>query len=380
MVTIDSYLIDDEKLSALRLIRSENVGIKTFFSLIKFFGTANKAISKVQELSVKGGRSRPIKLHSKENAIKEIEKTNAYGAEIIYYQEDTYPKLLQEISDFPPFITIFGKNKELLDKDKIAVVGSRNASLNGTRFAYKIANEISEHRYVVVSGLARGIDSYVHKGSVENGTIAVIAGGIDNIYPPENKDLYLSIAEKGLIVAENPFGTTPKAQNFPQRNRIISGLSKATIVVEGSIKSGSLITANFALEQNREVFAVPGFPLDTRYAGTNKLIKQGAYLLETVDDLLHVINAPLSQDKSLFMEQQNQLLEEDFDLNDKNIEKDLDKIRNLILSTLSASPITIDDLIRKISAPVGVVMLAIIELELAGTVQRIRNNEVVLIT
>jgi DNA processing protein len=380
MKTIESDLISDEKLSALRLIRSENVGIKTFFSLLKFFGSANKAINKVQELSIKGGRSKPIKLYSKENAIEEIEKAYAYGAEIIHYQEDSYPKLLQEIADFPPIITVFGKNRELLNKDKVAIVGSRNASLNGTRFAYKIANEIAEHGYVIVSGLARGIDSYVHRGSLEHGTIAIIAGGIDNIYPPENKDLYQSIADKGLVIAENPFGTIPKAQNFPQRNRLISGLSKATIVIEGSIKSGSLITANFALEQNREVFAVPGFPMDTRYSGTNKLIKQGAYLLETVEDVLHIINARIAQNKSLFTNQQKHYQEGDFNLNDKVIEKDLDKVRNLILSILSVSPITIDDLIRKLNVPVGIVMLSIIELELAGVVQRTRNNEVVLLT
>ncbi len=374
--------LNEEKLSALRLIRSENIGIKTFFSLIKLFDSPIKAINKVQELSIRGGKKKPIKLYSKENVFKEIEKSYAYGASIIYYKDISYPGLLKNIVDFPPIITVLGKDLDILKKDSISIVGSRNASLNGTRFAYKIAKELSDSGYIITSGLAKGIDTYAHKGSLDNGTVAVIAGGIDNIYPFENYDLYKNISNQGVIISENPFGALPKAQNFPQRNRIVSGLSKATIVIEASIKSGSLITANFALEQNREIFAVPGFPLDSRHSGTNKLIKQGAYLFETVEDLFNIIHSSYNNNRinqTSIDENQNSLHDQIIAIDDKNLEKDLDKLRDLILSKLSTTATNIDELYRSIKVPFGLLMLSILELELAGKLQRVRNNEIILL-
>jgi len=217
-----------------------------------------------------------------------MEDSQKYGAKIVYYKENIYPESLKQIHDFPPIITILGNKELLLSENKISIVGSRNSSINSSRFSYKIAKEFGESGFSVVSGLARGVDAQAHMGSIDSGTIGVIAGGIDNIYPLENKKLYEYMRERGLIISENAFGVVPQAKNFPQRNRIVSGLSKALVVVEASLKSGSLITANFALEQGREVFSVPGFPMDPRYSGTNALIKQGAYLFERSDDVLNV--------------------------------------------------------------------------------------------
>lgn len=262
----------DETIDILRLIRSENVGPKTFFNLVKFFGSASCALENVQDFSVKGGRSKPIKLYSKDSALKELrelEKNNSY---LITYKDQNYSELLLQIPDFPPVLSYKG-NISLLNHEKIiAIVGARNSSVNGKAFAAKLSKDLVKAGYITVSGLARGIDSSVHSSSLDH-TIAVIAGGTDHIYPPENKTLYEEIAKNGLILAELPIGSKPLSQHFPQRNRIISGLALATIVIEAGIKSGSLITANFALEQNRDVFAVPGFPLDPICIGSNQLIK-----------------------------------------------------------------------------------------------------------
>lgn len=365
--------IDQEKIAALQLIRSENIGVKTFFSLLELFGKPTKALEKLPEFIRHRPGGKRITICSKEKAEEEIFKTHKYGARILYYKEDLYPDSLKQIVDCPPILTILGDNEDLLSKDKVSIIGSRNASVNGTRFAYKIAKEFSDERFAVVSGLARGIDSHAHLGSMEGGTIAVIAGGIDNIYPPENQKIYQDIREKGLIISENAFGVAPQSKNFPQRNRIVSGLSKAVIVVEASLRSGSLITANFALEQNREVFAVPGFPLDARYSGTNSLIKQGAYLFENYQDVLNALG-----ERNIV---QSDLLEYKCHKGtakkispEKISEKDLDKTKELILSKLSMAPISLDDLIRDSEVVREVALLSIIELELENIINRAGNN------
>jgi len=364
---------EEEKLSALQLIRSENLGIKTFFSLIEIFGSASVALSKLPEFISNKRAGNKIKICDRSRIVEEVEKVSGYGAEMLHYNDKFYPSLLKNISDYPPIITIFGKNKNLLTRDKIAVVGSRNASTNSTRFAYKIAKELGQNEYTVVSGLARGVDSHAHIGSVETGAIAVIAGGINNIYPLENKSLYGEIAENGIIISENIFDASPKANNFPQRNRIVSGLCLATIVVEASLKSGSLITANFALEQNREVFAVPGFPLDTRYSGTNRLIKQGANLFEEISDLTNVIRKNNTIQRDLFEYKCHNDPNEEI-LDDKVYKKDLDKVRELILSKLSVAPVSLDSLIKDVNIPRKIALLSIVELELEDSVRRIGNN------
>jgi DNA processing protein len=374
--------MDKERLACLRLIRSENLGLRTFFSLMKTFGTAQKALEQVQRFS--SNHQRRIELCSEEKAIEEIERTLAYGAEFIFYNDEAYPSLLKEITDYPPVITVMGKRKELLSKDKVAIVGSRSASVNGANFAHKIAAEVSEAGYIIVSGLARGIDNYAHNGSLKAGTIAVIASGIDHIYPPENKSLYGEIIEKGLIITEQAFGSLPKSVYFPQRNRIISGMSLATIVVEASVKSGSLITARFALEQDRDVFAVPGFPLDIRYSGTNHLIKQGAALLETAEDVLNLLrqgrSLPRNGDQLDLLNDTNSIKISESETIAKQVsQKDLDKLHELVLSKLGTTPVSIDQLVQGLNIPMALLSLALIELELAGKIERTGSNQVILV-
>lgn len=364
-------MYNSQTLSTLRLIRSENVGAKTFFSLIRAFGSATQALSKVQELSAEGRLDKNIKLCTEESVLEEINKTCAFGAEIICYNDEKYPSLLKEISNYPPAITVAGACQALLAYPKVAIVGSRNPSINGTNFAHKIASEISAAGYAVVSGFARGIDTYVHMGSLAKGTIAVTACGIDHIYPPENKKLYQDILQNGVILTEQAFGSLPKAMHFPQRNRIISGLSLATVVIEAGIKSGSLITANFALEQNREVFATPGFPLDYRYAGTNCLIKQGAYLLETTEDILNVLN-------------QQPLIKKTCDLQESSenlpVQIDTDEIRKLILNKIGTMPTTLDQLSISTKISLSALSIALVELELEGKLARVGSNQFILIS
>ncbi len=359
----------------IRLIRSENVGTKTFWHLISLYGSATKALDRVLELSVRGGREKPIKIFPINQAEAEIELCEDAGVEIISYLHPDFPHLLQNIEDCPPLLFCIG-NIKLLNKSTVAVVGSRNASVNGLRFAYKIAKDLSDNDKVVVSGFARGIDSAAHKASVEKAAIAVFAGGVDHIYPPENKDLYELIANSGLIVAELPLGSIPKSQNFPQRNRIISGLSHGVAVIEATLRSGSLITAKMALQQNREVFVVPGFPLDPRYQGNNYLLKQGAHLLESAEDILEILeNSQIK--RSSFFEDSKQFLnivktDEKVDFT----EKELTQARSEIIKLVGVSPASIDEIISLIKVSPGAALTAIVELELAGRIVRHYGNQV----
>ncbi|BBJ31717.1 hypothetical protein RAS_08260 [Rickettsia asiatica] len=325
-----------ETINILRLIRSENIGPKTFFSLIKLFGDAATAIDNAPDFSLRGGKSKPIKIFSKSDAEKELELLEKDNAKIITYKSPEYSKLLLEIYDPPPILSYKG-NIELLNHNKcVAIVGARNASANGRSFAHKITNDLVKEGYITVSGLARGIDSSVHQAAISQ-TIGVIAGGIDHVYPLENKKLFENLAEEGLILAELPIGSTPLEKHFPQRNRIISGLALGVVVVEASLKSGSLITAKFALEQNREIFAVPGFPLDPRCQGTNKLIREGSYLVESVDDI--VANLPQYEE---FMKKDDGLFKDFVELgtlNTRYVKEPSQKERTAILELLSAVPI-----------------------------------------
>ncbi len=359
----------DETIDILRLIRSENVGPKTFFNLVKFFGSASCALENVQDFSVKGGRSKPIKLYSKDSALKELrelEKNNSY---LITYKDPNYSELLLQTPDFPPVLSYKG-NISLLNHEKIiAIVGARNSSVNGKAFAAKLSKDLVKAGYITVSGLARGIDSSVHSSSLDY-TIAVIAGGIDHIYPPENKTLYEEIAKNGLILAELPIGSKPLSQHFPQRNRIISGLALATIVIEAGIKSGSLITANFALEQNRDVFAVPGFPLDPRCIGSNQLIKNGAYLLESVDD---IVTNVVSKDKFQKELEEKASCFNNIGLymgNKGNIQV-TDRNRTAVVELLSASEVTFEVVAEQLQLELPILYTIFLELELAGKIQEL---------
>lgn len=367
-------LSSKEKLSWLRLIRTENVGPITFNRLVERFGTAENALKALPELAKKGGKMQPLKAFSAEDAEKELEQIQKCGAHLIAKCEKDYPTLLAEIEDAPPLITVLG-NPSLLNKEALGVVGARNASITGRKIAENFSEKVGGAGYVIVSGLARGIDSAAHKAGLKTGTIAVVAGGIDVIYPPENESLYKEISEQGAIVAESPFGTEPIARHFPRRNRIISGLSLGVLVVEAAAKSGSLITARTALEQNREVFAVPGSPMDPRSEGANSLLRDGAHITTTADDVLHVLRGlrlkPLREKGSKPWQGATDSLP---------LKKEPDLgLRNRILENLSPAPVELDELIRAVNASVGDVLTIILELELAGRIERQPGNKVNLI-
>ena len=366
----------EETIDILRLIRSENVGPKTFFHLIKLFGSAGKALENIGEFSVKGGKSKPITVFSRSAAEKEIDALKKVGAYLLTYKDFNYSSLLIQIHDFPPVLSYKG-NITLLNSEKtIAIVGARNSSINSRSFASKIAKELVDEGCITVSGLARGVDTAVHEASGSS-TIAVIAGGIDHIYPPENKELFERIASSALLLAELPVGSKPLSQNFPQRNRIISGLALATVVIEASLRSGSLITANYALEQNREIFAVPGFPLDPRCMGTNKLIKDGAYLLESSADIISNMVTYDKLKKSL-EETQNSSNNFKLPIGDDNLEiKDVD--RQVVIRLLSSSPVTFELLSNETKLPLPVIYTICLELELAGRIARHVGNKISLI-
>lgn len=366
--------IPSDLLDILRLIRSENVGSRTFYSLIKMFGSARLALEKVADLSLKGGRSKPIKIFPLDAAEAELEKLHKAGAHLIAYNDPDFSFLLSQIPDCPPVLSYKG-NKALFNSRSIAIVGARNASLNGKAFAKMVAGQLVSGDIVVVSGLARGIDTAAHEASLGK-TIAVIAGGIDHIYPPENAKLFKQITEEGLLVAELPIGSAPLAQHFPQRNRIISGLSLGVVVVEAGLKSGSLITARFALEQNREVFAVPGFPLDPRCQGSNRLIKEGAYLIETASDVIE--NLPADNEFKNIMSDKHQ---DQIDFRAIKIDDALlsHASRQKIVESLSAAPVDLDDLIAASGLPIPVIYTILLELELAGRVSRYPGNKFALI-
>ncbi|MBN8828164.1 MAG: DNA-processing protein DprA [Sphingobacteriia bacterium] len=370
----DEYKYDTEILQALILIRSENVGPKTFKHLIDLFKDPKTAIEAVPELAARAGK-RKINLATIEQAEKEISKINKYGARLIYYKDSNYPDLLRNIHDFPPIISVKG-NFNLLNEPCFSIVGSRNSSQNGFNIAKKFAENLANKNWNIVSGMARGIDYAAHLGSLEKGTIAVLGGGIDNIYPSEHETLYHKITEKGCIVAEMPIGTVPLPKHFPLRNRIISGLSYGTMVAEASLKSGSLITAKCAIEQDREVFAIPGFPLDPRCQGPNWLIKQGAHLVENIDDIIEIIE-PLKQRNLNLNDNEKGFI----NINFKKLpsDKETNIVRNKILSLLSYSPTHIDEIIKSVDAEISLIYLSLLELELAGLIKRSSNDTITLV-
>ncbi|MCE3255355.1 MAG: dprA [Rickettsiaceae bacterium] len=364
-----------EKLDWLRLCRSQNISRSTFFRLLDIFGSAKEALENVGEYSLKGGREKPIVLCSSEQAEKELNSCDKIGAKIIIHDDASYPKLLREIPDAPPILTIRG-DETLLNKNILAIVGPRNASINGCKFARKIAGELGEHGFVVASGLARGIDTAAHLGSIDKGTIAVIAGGIDNIYPKENEALYRDIVQKGVLVSETPFGMPPFGGSFPQRNRIISGVSLGVVVVEATLRSGTLITARFAVEQNREVFSVPGSPFDPRCQGTNRLIKQGAILTENVEDILNELTMIEKPEETMKLMEPEQNKFGGFSVKLPN-EDDVDKARNLILSKIGYEPISADEIIAELQIPARIVNVALVQLELSDKIEN-RNGKICL--
>lgn len=353
-------------ISELRLIRCENVGPRTFYSLINKYGNAAKALQALPEIASKGGK-RKFTVSSIEAAEKEISACEKAGIGILSYSDEAYPERLKHSYDPPPILFYKG-NIELLSKDSIGIVGTRNSSANGCAMARKLAADLGKQNYVTVSGLARGVDTEAHKATLETGTIAVVAGGLDSVYPPENEKLFNQIVEKGIVIGENPIGTQPQARHFPQRNRIIAALSLGVLVVEAARRSGSLITADYAAKEGREVFAIPGSPLDPRCSGTNYLIKNGAVMVEDVNDIIDNLCNPQTQ--KLFE------IETEYEM---EVSPDNENIlREDIIQKLGTSPVEIDELARQSHAPIKLVNEVLLELELAGKLERDWGNKVCL--
>lgn len=361
------------RLDWLRLIRSENVGPRTFFRLLERYGSASAALAALPELARRGGRSRPIVVCPRAEAERELEAAQELGAAVLAAIEPGYPRWLAAVEDAPPILYVRG-NPSLLAKPMVAVVGARNASANGRGLARRIAAELGRAGLVVASGLARGVDTAAHEGALASGTVAVMAGGVDVVYPPENGRLYGEIVAGGAAVSEMPPGTQPQASHFPRRNRIVSGLALGVVVIEAGLRSGSLITARLAAEQGREVFAVPGSPLDPRAQGPNDLIRHGATLTEGADDVLAVLSdllrRPLAEGKRARY---------DGGPTEPPSEGELAQARRTIVESLGPTPVTVDLLIRECQLSPPVVSMVLLELELAGRLERHPGHRVSLL-
>jgi DNA processing protein len=355
-------LTDQQRLDWLRLIRSENVGPRTFRALINEFGSASRALVRVSELARRGGRE--IRVASAADAEAELKAAAKSGIRFVTIGEDDYPPRLRETDDAPPMLAVRGR-VETLTRPAIALVGSRNASAAGIRFAAVLARDMGQAGFIVVSGLARGIDAASHRASIGSGTVAVLAGGLDRIYPPEHTDLAGEISATGAIISEMPMGWEPRARDFPRRNRIIAGMALGVIVVEAAERSGSLITARFALEAGREVFAVPGSPVDPRAGGTNKRLKDGATLVTSAADVIDVLAPIIGQPPSPSL-----LREPPTSATVPEEPADIDAQRTRIVGLLSPAPISLDDLARAANATPNAVQIALLELELAGRLER----------
>lgn len=368
-----AHLSPEEKLARLRLIRSENVGPITFFKLLGRFKTAKDALDALPSLAKKGGRDARLKICPQSKAEDEIAAAEKSNTVMIHCGESSYPPLLRHIADPPPLLFVRG-HIPLLNKKAVGFVGSRNASINGRRFAHSTAKTIGEAGYMIVSGMARGIDAAAHEGALATGTLAVVGGGVDVVYPREHRKLYDELLEKGAICSEVPLGITPQARHFPRRNRIISGISRGVVVLEAGARSGSLITARMALEQGREVFAVPGAPQDPRVKGANMLIRQGAQLTESASDVIETLGGMMP---CSLTECRPDNFESAHDLSTTNA--DLDGIRTHVIEALDFGPTDIDDVIRDTDADAGNVAIILLELELAGRLERHNGNRVSLV-
>lgn len=361
-----------ERTAWLRLSRTENIGPITFYKLIERYGSAEKALERLPDLSKRGGRAKPLSAISKDEAEDEVESLEKIDGRLIAHCEPDYPPLLATIEDAPPLIAVIG-HAHLLQRPCVAIVGARNASLNGRKLAEKISRELAAEKYTVVSGLARGIDTAAHQGALSGGTAAVLAGGIDVVYPKENQELYEQISEQGVIVAESPLGAQPQARHFPRRNRIVSGLSLGTAVIEAAMKSGSLITARMAGEQGRDVFAVPGSPLDPRAQGANYLLKDGAVLIESARDIIQHVSGfgrrPLAEPELPGLSGQPPAVP---DIS----EAEAAQAREKVLEILDLTPIAVDEIIRECQFSTAAVLAALLELELAGRILRHPGNKV----
>lgn len=359
-------LTERQRIAWLRLIRSDNVGPATFRDLINHFGSAETALEMLPELSRRGGSTRAIRVASVAEAEKELASAHRFGARFLGIGEPDYPPALRQIDGAPPLLAVKG-NPAIGTVPSLGIVGSRNASISGTKFAAMIARDVGRAGYAIISGLARGIDTAAHRSSLDTGTIAALAGGLDQPYPPENVGLLDEITEgNGLAISEMPFGWEPRARDFPRRNRLIAGVSLGLAVVEAASRSGSLITARYAADFGRLVFAVPGSPLDPRCHGTNGLLKDGAIVTTEAQDILQAL-APVSR-IDLFTPQQ---AEEPGEYEPGPMTPPPDENdRMRITDALGPTPVEIDDIIRHTGLSASAVYLVLLELDLAGRLHR----------
>ena len=348
----------------LRLIRSPTIGPVSYRHLLSRFGSAAAALDALPDLARRGGGAAP-RIVSRADAEREIATVEKLGGRYLLLGQGLYPRLLAELDNAPPLLTVKG-DLTLLDRPAAAIVGARNASAAACRFSRGLAYDLGAEGIVVVSGLARGIDTAAHDGSIASGTIAVIAGGLDIAYPPENEERQRAIAERGLLVAEMPPGTEPRARHFPYRNRIIAGLALGTIVVEAAPRSGSLITARLATEAGREVMAVPGSPLDPRAQGCNGLIRDGATLVQNAADVIEVIR-PFGSIARVA----SPVIPFEAAATDAGNDE-----RAIIEELLGPSAVPIDEIVRLSGMPSGTVQLVLLELDLAGRLDRHAGGKV----
>ncbi len=346
-------------------MRTPGIGPVTYRQLLARFGSASAALAAVPDLAARGG-GRPPALRTRHDAEREIATVEKLGANFLALGQGLYPRLLAELEDSPPLLIAKG-NLALLDRDAVAIVGARNASAAACRFARGLAHDLGREGLVVVSGLARGIDSAAHDGALESGTIGIVAGGIDVFYPPENQDRQEALLAQGLVLAEMPPGTEPRARHFPYRNRVIAGISLGTVVVEAAPRSGSLITARLAAEAGREVMAVPGSPLDPRAQGCNQLIRDGATLIQTAADVVEAIRPlqPLLRSARTHYESGPA----------QPVDGD-DSAPAAVEALLGPSPVPVDEIVRLSGASNGAVQMALLELDLAGRLERHAGGKV----
>ena len=362
-MTAQSALSQDEAFARIRLLRSPNVGPVSYAQLLRRYGTASAALEVLPDLSARGGAAYRSAPEARVEA--EIAAVRRAGARYLFHDSPDYPPLLREAEGAPPILAVRG-DAALAQRPAVAVVGARNASAAAVKLARTFGAALAEAGYAVVSGLARGVDGAAHAGALAGaaaggGTIGVIASGIDVAYPPEHAALHEQIAEAGLLVAEQPAGTQPLARHFPARNRIIAGIAAGTLVVEAAPRSGSLITARLAGEMGREVMAIPGSPLDSRAHGCNQLIRDGAVLVQSADDVIELLQGFTGAPRSSFRESAGggcaELAEPAGDPAD-------------VAALLSVAPVSVDELIRQSGAGASAVHLALLELELAGRLVR----------
>jgi DNA processing protein len=357
-------LSEEQRLDWLRLIRSDNIGPRTFRDLVNHFGGARAALAALPGLARRGGASRPARICSAEEAAAELKAARARGIDFVALGEPDYPPRLQMIDDAPPLLAVRGQ-RSIMNRPLVAIVGSRNASAAGAKFAERLARHLGEAGFGIVSGLARGIDAAAHRASVGTGTVAVLAGGHERIYPAEHAGLLDDILARGAAVSEMPLNWEPRARDFPRRNRLISGLALGVVIVEATRRSGSLITARLAGEQGREVFAVPGSPLDPRAEGTNGLIKQGATMVTEAADVIAVLEPIMGRDVELPPAQ-----EPARDAPSRPDAEPAEDERSRIIALLGPTPAAIDDLVRLSQTSPAIVRTVLLELEIAGRLER----------